>query len=137
MAFVEYTAPAGKQLDRAATRRKRSTKDTATLKVKRTSVTIGIHGDFLENHKLDFQKGLRVWFDADSKSIKIGMKDGAELTAKASESGYQSISIGRVLKSFGFNVPKSAFNLPIKANSDSVTISLADHVESTLKKKSA
>lgn len=135
MAFVEYTAPNGKQL----TNNKRSTKDTATLKVKRTSVTIGIHSQFLEEHKLDFQKGMRIWFDPESRSIKIGVKEGADLKAKASESGYQSISIGRVLKSFGFTVPKSAFNLPIKANGDSLTINLADHVQSEKapKKKSA
>jgi len=139
MAFIEYTRKAKEPANS-----KRSTKDTATLKVKRSTISIGFSGHFMETHKLDFSKGARIWFDSESKTIKIGMSQGADLVSNTSESGYQSISIGRILKSFGFKVSNSAFNLPIKVNDKSVSIVLeqairngANGAKNTPKKKSA
>lgn len=134
MAFVEYIAPAPKK---GLAYSKRSTKDSATLKVKRSTVTLGIGGEFLKKHKLDFRKGMKIWFDMNSHSIKIGMEKGSELASKASESGYQSITITQVLAAFGLRAPKSAFNLPIKVEGNTLTISLLDLLQSKAQRKNA
>jgi hypothetical protein len=133
MAFVEYTAPAPKGLAYS----KRSTKDSATLKVKRYTVTLGIGGEFLKKHKLDFRKGMRIWFDSGSHSIKIGVEKGSNLASKASESGYQSISITQVLAAFGLKAHKSAFNLPMKVEGRTLTISLRDLLQPKSQRKNA
>lgn len=129
--FVEFKVP--KKLPVSLANSKRSVKDKATLKVKRSSVSIGLHGDLLKKHNLDFTKGLKIWFNPETCEIKIGVSVGSDLVAKCSESGYQSISVRAVLKSFGFNADKSAFNLPIKLGDKSVTIRLSEFISQEVK----
>lgn len=105
----------------------RSKQGTARIKVKRRAVMILFGDKFMEDLGLDFKKGVRIWFDPESVTLKIGMSEGSELNATSFES-QQCIYIGKVLKFFGFEIKSTVFNLPIEVNDDkTLSVRLESH----------
>lgn len=95
----------------------RYSQNKARIKVKSRTVQIVFNQKFLSDLNLDFTQGVRIWFDSESKTIKIGMNSESELKAKSSAL-HQYIYIGEVLRFFKFKVKSSMYELPIEVNDD-------------------
>lgn len=125
MAFIEYVP--SQRTQNAGTR---STYDSATVKVKRRATTLGFSGKWLEENKLDFSKGVQIFYDPNSKTIKLVANAESPWKAQSRDAGRQQISIGRMLRQHGLEVTGSVFNLEIALNpkDKSVLVSLEDHL---------
>lgn len=107
----------------------RSQPGTARIKVKGRAVMILFGGKFLADIDLDFKKGVKVGFDPESMTLKIGMNEGSEVKATSLNS-QQCIYIGRVLKSYGFQI-HNTFNIPFEVGEDkTISVRLENHLHS-------
>lgn len=125
MAFVEFV-----RKEKSEGTGQRSSFDKATLKVKRRATMLGFSAKWCEENKIDFTKGVSLYFDPASHTVKLVANSEASWKGKKNSTGRQSVSIGRMLRQHGLEASASVFNLEIALNpkDKSVLISLEDHL---------
>ena len=123
--FKEYIPTKEKK---ASPEARRSLASKASIKVKRGNISVGFSRKFLEDNNLTFDGGVGIWFDEENKLIKFAPKTDSSIFGSVTETGFQSISIGRILRRFGFKINKSFFNVDIKKEKNSVIINLTDYL---------
>jgi hypothetical protein len=123
MSFVEYL-PSKRKSNTGS----RSTYDKATLKVKGRTTTLEFSQKWCEEKKMDFTKGVSIFFDPSSSTIKLVANP--ESSWKATGSTRQRISIGRMLRQHGLKADASVFNLEIAMSPKdrSVLVCVEDHL---------